>query len=75
MMRKFLIVLLSLILLVSFSLAVVGCKPQEEKKPAPAPEKAPAAAPEKAPEKPGAPGTPEKPGAAPAPAEKPMEKK
>ncbi len=62
-MRKFLIILLSLILLVSFSFAVVGCKPQEEKKPAPAPEKAPAAAPEKAP---GA--VPEK------PAEKPMEK-
>jgi len=67
-MRKFLIILLSLILLVSFSFAVVGCKPQEEKKPAPAPEKAPAAAPEKTPEK--APGAPEKaPGAA--PAEKP----
>lgn len=62
-MRKFLIILLSLILLVSFSFAVIGCKPQEEKKPAPAPEKAPAAAPEKAP------------GAAPEkPAEKPMEK-
>lgn len=64
-MRKFLIILLSLILMVSFSFAVVGCKPQEEKKPAPAPEKAPAAAPEKAPEK--APGTPpaEKPAGAP----------
>lgn len=72
-MRKFLIVLLSLILLVSFSFAVIGCKPSEEKKPAPAPEKAPAAAPEKTPGTPEkAPGAPEK---APAAPEKPMEKK
>lgn len=56
-MRKFLVILLSLLLLVSFSLGV-GCKkaeqpaevPKPAEAPAPAPEKAPAPAP--APEKP-----------------------
>jgi len=66
-MKKFLVILLSLMLLVSFSLSV-GCKKAET--PPPAPAEAPAPAPEQAP----APA-PEKPAEAPAPApEKPAQK-
>jgi hypothetical protein len=65
-MKRVFAIILSLLFVVTFSFAVVGCKKAEEQKPEPAKTEAPAPAPA-APAAPGAaPVTPAAPGAAPA---------